>query len=146
MPLSMKKQRCFLSWVGGKSRLAPVIVKQFPEHKTYVEVFGGAAWVLFRKEPSHVEVYNDINGDLANLFRVVKHRPSALVERLSLILYSRESYKEFVGEWKERPTDEVDRAASFIYVVRSAFGAKPAGGWAYGKTSKPRTVGPTLIF
>ena len=54
--------KSFLSWVGGKSRLAPVIVKQFPEHRTYVEVFGGAAWVLFRKELSHVEVYNDIDG------------------------------------------------------------------------------------
>ena len=59
--------KSFLSWVGGKSRLAPMIVKQFPEHRTYVEVFGGAAWVLFRKEPSHVEVYNDIDGDLVNL-------------------------------------------------------------------------------
>lgn len=45
-----------------------------------------------------------------------------------------------MGEWKQKPVDEVERAASFIYVVRSAFGAKPGGGWAYGKTSKPRTV------
>ena len=132
--------RSFISWVGGKSKLAPEIVKQFPEHKTYVEVFGGAGWVLFRKEPSKVEVYNDLDGDLVNLFRVVKHRPSALVERLNLVLYSRESYKEFTQKWKERLPDEVDRAASFLYMLRSAFGAKPGGGWAYGKTSKTRTI------
>ena len=132
--------KSFLSWVGGKSRLAPVIVEQFPDHKTYVEVFGGAGWVLFRKEPSHVEVYNDIDGDLVNLFRVVKHRPSALAERLSLVLYSRESYYEFIRRWKANPVDELERALSFLYVVRSAFGAKPGGGWAYSKAQNPRSV------
>ncbi len=58
--------RSFIGWVGGKSRLAGDIVKLFPKHKTYVEVFGGAGWVLFKKSPesSQVEVYNDINGNL----------------------------------------------------------------------------------
>lgn len=132
--------KSFLSWVGGKSRLAPAIIKQFPEHKTYVEVFGGAAWVLFRKEPSPVEVYNDIDGDLVNLFRVVKHRPSALFERLNLILYSRETYKTFVEKWKEKPTDEIERAALFIYSVKSSFGSNPGSGWGYGKMRKPSNI------
>jgi DNA adenine methylase len=132
--------KSFLSWVGGKSRLAPVIVKQFPEHKTYVEVFGGAAWVLFYKEPSKVEVYNDIDGDLVNLFRVVKHRPSALVERLNLILFSRETYGAFFEKWKDKTDDETERAALFLYYIRSSFGAMPNTGWGYSKKAKAKKI------
>lgn len=84
----------------GQYSSAGMIVKQFPEHAACVEVFGG--------------------GDLVNLFRVVRRRPSSLVERLSLVLYSREAYKEFISKWKEKPYDEVDRAASFLCVARSA--------------------------
>lgn len=50
-----------LAWMGGKSRLADRIVQRLPEHETYCEVFAGAAWVLFRKPPSQVEILNDVN-------------------------------------------------------------------------------------
>jgi hypothetical protein len=60
----------FIAWIGGKSILADTIVSMMPAHKTYIEVFGGAGWVLFRKEPSKVEVWNDLNSDLVNLFMV----------------------------------------------------------------------------
>jgi len=65
----------FLAYMGGKSLLARKIIPKIPEHKCYVEVFAGAAWLLFKKEEntSDVEIINDINLDLITLYRVVKH-------------------------------------------------------------------------
>jgi len=57
-----------IKWVGGKSLLSSEIVKLMPEHDHYVEVFGGAAWVLFRKRTSHFETYNDLDKDLFNFW------------------------------------------------------------------------------
>ncbi|HAW5768632.1 TPA: DNA adenine methylase, partial [Escherichia coli] len=60
-------------WIGGKRRLAKHILPQFPLHTCYVEPFCGAAALYFLKTPSKIEVINDINGELVNLYRVVKH-------------------------------------------------------------------------
>ncbi|GER92693.1 hypothetical protein A45J_0411 [hot springs metagenome] len=62
----------FIAWIGGKRILAKTIISMMPEHHCYVEVFGGAGCVLFRKKPSQVEVWNDLNSNLVNLFMVVK--------------------------------------------------------------------------
>lgn len=61
-----------IPWLGGKRLLRKRVISLFPEHKCYVEVFGGGAWVLFGKEPSSVEVLNDIDGELINFYRIVK--------------------------------------------------------------------------
>ena len=66
------KGHSFSGWLGGKSRLSRTIVEMMPEHKTYVEVFGGAGWVLFKKTPSRAEVINDVNDNLVNLYRILK--------------------------------------------------------------------------
>ena len=69
----MAKKKSPLAWLGGKSKLATQIIERMPAHTAYVEVFAGAAWVLFSKEPSKVEIINDINSELVNFYRVVKH-------------------------------------------------------------------------
>lgn len=53
-----------IKWVGGKSRLRKFIIPLIPAHTCYVEVFGGAGWVLFGKQPSQVEVLNAIQAKL----------------------------------------------------------------------------------
>jgi len=69
----------FISWIGGKKSLRKAICERMPESDTikiekYVEVFGGAGWVLFHKDRhATLEVYNDINSHLVNLFKCVKH-------------------------------------------------------------------------
>ena len=60
-----------IPWIGGKRRLAQHILPLFPAHTCYCEPFAGAAALLFAKEPSKVEVLNDVNGDLVALYRVV---------------------------------------------------------------------------
>lgn len=62
-----------IPWIGGKRKLAKHILPLFPEHTCYVEPFCGAAALFFMKEPSKADILNDINGDLVNLYRVVKY-------------------------------------------------------------------------
>jgi DNA adenine methylase len=123
-----------LAWTGGKSRLRGEIIRRIPAHTTYVEVFAGAAWVLFGKEPgtSKSEVLNDLDGELVNWWRVLKHRPAEFAERATLAMASRELWNEWARELrgseisnlKSQIADEVDRAVRFYVVIKCGFGAQ----------------------
>lgn len=115
----------FIGWIGGKKQLRKEIIKRFPVNGTrkYVEVFGGAGWVLFGKEPHEKEIYNDINSELVNLFRMVKNHPNALEQEISMTLNSRE---EFMRQRAQHPEEltELQRAARMYYLVRVSYGCK----------------------
>lgn len=76
-----------ISWVGGKKALRDRIYQRMPLRiGRYVEVFGGGGWVLFGRKPdTAMEVYNDFNADLVNLFRCVRDRPFALLQELNFL-------------------------------------------------------------
>lgn len=82
------------AWVGGKSKLAAQIIPLMAPHQKYIyiEVFGGALSVFYRKEPSKIEILNDINGDLINLHRIIQTRPQSLNSCLNGLLRSREIF------------------------------------------------------
>ena len=74
-----------IPWMGGKRRLAKHLLPMFPEHSCYVELFsGGAALFFMRPTPAKVEVLNDINGQLINLYRVVQHHFDEFVRQFSI--------------------------------------------------------------
>jgi DNA adenine methylase len=87
--------RPVLRYHGGKFRLAPKIIAHFPEHRVYVEPFGGAASVLMRKPRSDFEVYNDLDGDVVNVFRVLREPAAAnrLADLLRLTPWARAEFE-----------------------------------------------------
>ncbi|NJD21108.1 MAG: DNA adenine methylase, partial [Melioribacter sp.] len=116
------KMDSLIAWVGGKKQLRQKITSYFPSIiNTYVEAFGGAGWVLFYKDRwAEVEVYNDKDKRLVNLFKIAKFHPEALEKETALLLHSRELFKDFNEQ--EGLTD-VQRAARFFYLIKRSFGA-----------------------
>lgn len=114
---------------GGKFRLATWVLDHFPPHRCYVEPFGGAAGVLIQKPRSYAEVYNDLDGDIVNLFRVLRSPDTAhqLLEQLVMTPYSRE---EFEQAWQP-VVDPVERARRIIIRAQMGFGS---AGASKGKT------------
>lgn len=112
-----------LAWLGGKSRLADQIIERMPDHEAYCEVFAGAAWVLFRKPESKVEIINDINRELVTLYRCVKHHLAELVAQFRWMLVARDEFDRFMQTPAETLTD-IQRSARFYYLSKMAFGAR----------------------
>lgn len=127
-----------IPWIGGKRKLAEHILPLFPAHTNYVEPFCGAAAIFFLKEPSKAEIINDVNGDLVNLYRVVKHHLEELYKQFKWTLASRENWKTL----KETPPHvltDIQRAARFLYLQKLAFGGKVEGQtFGTSATSRPR--------
>jgi DNA adenine methylase len=111
-------RRPALRYLGGKWRLAPWIIEHFPPHRIYVEPFGGAASVLLRKPRSYAEIYNDLDGDVVNLFRVLRE-PRLAARLVSLVQLTPYSRDEFELSY-EATNDRVERARRLV--VRSFMG------------------------
>ena len=116
-----------IPWLGGKRRLAEKLLPMFPPHECYVEVFcGGAALYFLRQVPAPVEVINDINGDLVNLYRVVQNHMEEFVRQFKWAISSRQIFKWQQMTKPETLTD-IQRAARFYYLQHHAFGGKIDG-------------------
>lgn len=95
-----------ISWIGGKKALRDLIYQRFPaRYGRYIEVFGGGGWVLFGKSPEkNLEVYNDFNNNLTNLFEVIRDQPLAFIEELGYLpengRYIFRLYREIVSKQK----------------------------------------------
>lgn len=126
-----------IPWIGGKRRLADRIFPLFPRHSCYVEPFaGGAALFFLRPVPAEVEVLNDINGDLVNLYRVVQHHLEEFIRQFKWALSSRQVFK-WLQETRPETLTDIQRAARFYYLQQSAFGGR-VDGQSYGTaTTQP---------
>jgi DNA adenine methylase len=93
--ISEKPTRTLLRYHGGKFKLADWVIRFFPRHRIYVEPFGGAASVLLRKSRSYGEVYNDLDSEIVNVFRVLqdKEKAAELERKIRFTPYSREEFK-----------------------------------------------------
>lgn len=133
------KERPLVRYHGGKWLLAPWIIRHFPPHRTYVEPFGGGGSVLLRKPRSYAEVYNDLDGEIVNLFRMARERGGELAMLCELTPFAR---AEFVDSYT--PTeDPMEQARRTLVRSFMGFGSTSASGQLTGFRANSNRSGTT---
>ncbi len=115
----------FIAWIGGKKLLRKAIIERFPESfDRYIEVFGGAGWVLFGKKiGKELEVFNDADSNLINLYRCIKYHREELQKELNWLFVSREQFFDSKSQLETRGLTDIQRAARYFHVIKVSFGA-----------------------
>jgi DNA adenine methylase len=118
--------------------MASKINNIIPEHKLYVEVFGGAGHLLFKKEKSEIEVYNDIDNGLYLFFKVLRNNEKAnlLKQKLDLTPYSREEFYNCRDTWRIEQ-DEIEKVRKWYTCVMQSFSSN-LNTWSHSKTKTRR--------
>lgn len=104
-------------WYGGKYSHLSWLLPLLPNATHYCEPFGGSAAVLLNREPSPIETYNDIDGEVANFFRVLREQKEALLEAIGLTPFSREEFEKAIAEPLDGLSD-LERARRFYVRAR----------------------------
>ena len=125
-------------WMGGKRLLSKRITERIPPHTCYVEPFCGAAWVLFSKPESKVEVINDINKEVITLYRCLQWHLEEFVRYFKWVLVARDEFARLKAANPDTLTD-IQRAARFYYLQQACFGGRitnPSFGYTATRASK----------
>ncbi len=115
-----------IKYYGGKGGMSKEILKHFPDtigYKVYVEAYGGGASLLFKKEISPIEIYNDIEEDVYSLFKTLSNEESFLrFKALADLCYlSRQLREEYLEDLKKDSLTIVERAFRYWYVNRTSY-------------------------
>jgi len=128
-----------LAYIGGKSKLAKTIIEMMPGHQQYCEVFAGAAWVFFKKEPSRFEVINDLDSELVSFYRVVQNHLEEFLKQFKWLLSSREIFEDWKRQQEAGGWTDIQRAAKYYYLQRLCFGGRVRSRtFGAGPMHKPR--------
>ena len=137
-----------IPYIGGKSYLASWIIENFPkdfQQRVYCEVFGGGGWVLFKKDESYLEIYNDLNKNLVNLFKVIRDEYPEFSYKAEWSLHSRDMYMEARKRLKDdKFLNELERALHYAIDRVQSFSGQ--GGWGYAVNVKKIYSGKWLPF
>ncbi len=131
----MKIKSPALKYYGGKFRLANWIIQFFPKHIHYVEPFGGGASVLLQKEPSLLETYNDLDNNVVNFFRVLRHDAAELVRLIRLTPWARAEYESCL-ENSGKPIEDARRFFVRLWMSLHAGTRTSKTAWRRGKGFK----------
>jgi DNA adenine methylase len=134
----MEKTKTLIKWAGGKTRLLKKILPHIPETGGYIEVFGGGAAVLLAKNPSKVEVYNDINKDITTLYKVARAHPEALISELQFLFASRDGLSDIKQLLATDALTDLQRASYFLVANWSSFAGS-------GTSLAVAKAGPAII-
>ncbi|WP_245161272.1 DNA adenine methylase [Clostridium perfringens] len=124
-----------ISRMGGKSKLRKTIIEMIPDHVCYVEPFFGAGWVFFGKTTSKVEVINDVDKELINLFKMIKYHAPEIERMLEYEFSGRDLFEEYKNITLEHLT-EIQRAIRFLYLISQSFASRGEH-YGYATTTKP---------
>lgn len=131
-----------ISYYGGKQSMLKEILPRIPDHEGYVESFFGGGAVFWAKEPKKYEVINDVNMNVVNFYKVLKHDYFSLQKRIQATLHSREAYKKaliiYDCPWLF-DDDPVIRAWAFYVVTNQGFSCK-IGTWGYDRQKRAHTI------
>lgn len=116
-------------WMGGKRNLAKRLVRLIAsiEHDIYAEAFVGMGGVFLRRTIApKCEIINDFSGDVINLFRILQRHYPQFLDCLKFQITSRREFERLQRVDPSTLTD-LERAARFLYLQRTAFGGKVTG-------------------
>jgi len=102
---------------GANTPILKFILKNFPPHETYVEVFGGSAIVLLTKSRSKIEIYNDLSKDLYNVFLCLRDHHREVMNYLQYIPHSRLIFQDIVSELLTKPCNPPDPRRAALYMA-----------------------------
>lgn len=135
----MMSKRPLIRYHGGKWRLAPWILQHLPPHRCYVEPFGGGGSVLLRKSRAYAEVYNDLDGEIVNLFRVARDDGERLARACELTPFSRLEFDDAYSPAE----DPLEQARRTVFRSFSGFGSAAVTGQASGFRANSNRSGTT---
>jgi DNA adenine methylase len=117
-------------YYGAKVRLAQKIVSMLPPHNAWVEAFCGSAAVTLAKAPAPIEVINDTDGEIVNLFRQLRRDPDELCRLVALTPYAREEFR-LARNSQSKHLSAMERARRFLVAammtVNGTSGSKHSG-------------------
>lgn len=131
--MAKKKNLIAFGWYGGKFSHLDWLLPLLPETKHFCDVFGGSAAVILNRQPSPIETYNDLDGNVVNFFRVLRDKPDELIRQIGLTPFSRKEFQSAIEPPKE-PIPDMERARRFYILarqVRTGLAQKASNGrWA----------------
>ena len=113
----MEKKLIAFPYYGGKNSHLNWLLPLLPQTDIFVEPFGGSMAVLLNRKPSKVEVYNDINKEVVNFFRILREKPEELIEQIALTPYSRKEFENCLTS----TNDPVESARRFYTKTKQSY-------------------------
>lgn len=133
-----------IPYIGGKNRLAAQIIPLFPKHTAYVEAFAGGAQVFFHKQPSAVEVLNDLDNEVVNFYRCCQSHYQELVRYLKFTIASRRWF-QILNATDPATLTDIQRAARFLYLQKNCFGGLVVNQHFHYGVTQPSNFNPERI-
>ncbi len=132
---NLKTNKTPISYYGGKQKMVKHILPLIPKHHIYVEPFFGGGAIFFAKEPSHIEVINDLNGEVVNFYAVMQNDFEALQKKISTQIHSRQIYRDAaVVNCSPHLFSKLERACAFWVLTNQGFGSQiSTSSWGYSR-------------